>query len=55
VIHLAVVNRIKWFRKKYKITQCELAEEMNVSKQYISKLEVNKSNLGLDVLMSERH
>lgn len=32
-------NRIKEVRKEYKMTQKELAEKMNVTRQYISLLE----------------
>jgi putative transcriptional regulator len=42
-------NNIKEYRRKFKITQDELAQELGVSKQYISKLEVVEYVPGLDI------
>ena len=41
-------NKIRYFRKKYKITQFDLAQELGTTKQYISKLEKEGGSLGLD-------
>lgn len=38
-------NRIKIKRKKLGITQNELANKLNVSRQYISLLEINKGEI----------
>lgn len=37
-------NKIKLYRKKFKITQQELAEHLDVSKQHVSQLEKSDSN-----------
>lgn len=42
-------NNIKRYRIKFKITQDDLAYELGVTKQYISKLELGKTIPGLDV------
>jgi DNA-binding XRE family transcriptional regulator len=44
-----VRNNIGLYRKKYKISQIELAKELNVTRQYISKIEKGESDLGLEV------
>ncbi len=38
-----IENNIKQYRKKFKVTQQELAEELGTSKQYISNLELCKT------------
>lgn len=40
-------NNIKYYRKKFKITQEELGQKMNIKygKQYISKIENNQVNV----------
>ena len=44
-----VHNRIAFYRGKYGVTQEELAEEINVTKQYVSKLERENSFPGIKV------
>lgn len=52
---MIVGNKIKYYRKKYKITQSELAERLDKSKQYISKLERDQINIsiGLALLITD--
>lgn len=45
-------QRIKDIRKKYNLTQSELADSIGVSKSKISKLESGKENISLDVMHS---
>lgn len=44
-----IINRISELRKEKKLTQDELANELNVSRQTIISLEDNKSNISLEL------
>lgn len=46
---MAVKNKIKYYRNKYDITQEELANEIDKSKQYISKIENKNVNIGIEM------
>lgn len=46
---MIVKNKIKNYRIKYAITQDELANEINCKKQYISKIENNNVNIGIEM------
>lgn len=46
---MMVKNRIKYYREKYNITQDELALQIDKTKQYISKLENQNTNVGIGV------
>ncbi|WP_460296822.1 helix-turn-helix transcriptional regulator [Clostridium perfringens] len=48
---MVVKNKIKYYRKKYNITQEELAKEMNCSKQYISKVENENVNISIGLAL----
>lgn len=43
--------RIAALRKKHKISQMELAEILDISVSYMSKIECGKCNFGVDILM----
>ena len=43
--------RIKAARIKKKLTQAELAELLNISPVHVSKIELGKTNFGVDILM----
>lgn len=49
---MIVKNKIKYYRKKYNITQEELAKEMNCSKQYISKVENENVNISIGLALN---
>lgn len=44
---MIVRNKVKYYRNKFNITQEELACKLNRSKQYISKLENESTNVGV--------
>jgi len=46
---MAIKNNIRKYRQKFKITQEDLAQELEATKQYVSKLELGKTIPGLDV------
>ena len=44
-------SRIKAARRKRKLSQAELAELLNISSVHMSKIELGKTNFGVDILM----
>ena len=44
-------SRIKAARRKRKLSQAELAEQLNISSVHMSKIELGKTNFGVDILM----
>lgn len=46
---MAIKNKVKYYRNKYNITQEELANEIHKSKQYISKIENQNINIGIEM------
>lgn len=46
---MSVVNKVKIYRKKTKITQSELAKKAGVSRQSIYAIETQKSEPSLDL------
>ena len=44
-------SRIKAARRKRKLSQAELAELLNISSVHVSKIELGKTNFGVDILM----
>lgn len=44
---MEVLNKVKYYREKFNITQEELAIKLNKNKQYISKLENKNINVGI--------
>lgn len=47
---MTVGDNIKQLRKKRKLTQQELADQIDISRNYLSELENNKRNLSIDTL-----
>lgn len=43
--------KIKEFRRSKKMTQNQLAEKIGISQNYLSELENNKWDIGLDLLI----
>lgn len=46
---MIVKNKIKLYREKYNITQEELSQELNTTKQYISKIENKNVNISISM------
>ncbi|AZV56771.1 helix-turn-helix transcriptional regulator [Clostridium sp. AWRP] len=46
-----MVNRIAYYRKKSKISQDQLAKSINISRQYLSKIENNKANPAYNIVL----
>jgi Predicted transcriptional regulator len=44
-----IKNNVKKYREKFNVSQKELSEELNTTKQYVSKLELGKTLPSIDV------
>lgn len=51
VYSMLVGNKIKYYRRKFHITQEDLGVKLNKSKQYISKLEKDEVNVGIGLAL----
>ena len=46
-----IENKLEYYRKKYKITQVQIAEDLQVSRQTIYAIEKNKYNASLELAL----
>lgn len=44
-------NKIKYYRKKFNISQLELAKKIGVTKQHISKIENDRVNVSVEIAL----
>ncbi len=51
-VHMKVGQRIGYLRRRKGLSQEELAEKANLSREFISTIENNKTGLRLDLLIS---